>query len=58
MDRQVARASSDQEFEILPPKRENRNIKNTVICLCCKEKRLASRMDVDGCGICEECLAP
>ena len=30
----------------------------TATCICCQKRRLAARMDVDGCGICEECLAP
>ncbi len=58
MDRLATRSRSDYEMEILPPKREERDVRNTVTCLCCQKKRLASHMDADGCGICEECLAP
>ncbi|OWZ91116.1 hypothetical protein DQW09_29695 (plasmid) [Ensifer adhaerens] len=58
MNRQTTRASSDRQIEILPPEREPRNTSDTVVCLCCQQKHLASLMDVDGCGICEDCLAP
>jgi hypothetical protein len=41
--------------EIIPPEREDRAREDTSPCLCCGRR---SRMDEDGCGICEECLAP
>ncbi|NNU63795.1 hypothetical protein G9X67_00610 [Rhizobium sp. WYCCWR 11152] len=41
--------------EILPPERgDDRDEMST--CLCCGRPR--SFLDEDGCGICEECLAP
>jgi hypothetical protein len=58
MDQVATKVVSDHEIEVIPPTRDKRNAQNTTICLCCQKKRLASRMDVDGCGICEECLAP
>lgn len=58
MDRLAARVIFDDEVDVLPPKRENQNSGSAVVCLCCQKKRLASHMDADGCGICEECLAP
>jgi hypothetical protein len=56
MNRQALNAIPDHEIEVIPPERDEAG--NTVICLCCHRKRLASGMDADGCGICEECLAP
>jgi hypothetical protein len=41
--------------EILPPERCD-CLDDGAICLCCGRQR--SVMDQDGCGICEECLAP
>lgn len=48
---------NDHEIEIIPPKREKEHPRNMMTCQCCKKKRSASKMDADGCGICEECLA-
>jgi len=58
MDQPGTHAFSDREIEVIPPQRDNGVARSTVTCLCCQKKRLASTMDVDGCGICEECLAP
>ncbi len=58
MDQPSTRAAADHEIEIIPPQRMTVRGRNTVTCLCCQQKRLASCMDADGCGICEECLAP
>ena len=44
------------EVEILPPKREISSGEGACSCLCCG--RMRSVFDEDGCGICEECLAP
>lgn len=44
------------EIEILPPKREELFGEVPQTCLCCGRPR--SFLDEDGCGICEECLAP
>jgi hypothetical protein len=38
---------------ILPAGREERE--DNHICLCCQ--RASKRLDDDGCGICDECLA-
>ncbi len=58
MDQMATKAVSDHQIEIIPPTRDKPDVQATAICLCCQKKRLASRMDADGCGICEECLAP
>ncbi|WP_425964709.1 hypothetical protein [Rhizobium nepotum] len=44
----------DETVVIIPPEDydERQNIR---ICLCCQ--RAGARMDEDGCGICDECLA-
>ncbi|RUM14201.1 hypothetical protein EFD56_26610 [Rhizobium phaseoli] len=43
------------DVEILPPERED-NKRAGFQCLCCG--RPAQAFDDDGCGICDECLAP
>lgn len=43
-----------QDGEILPPEREDS--RDMATCLCCGRPR--PFLDEDGCGICEECLAP
>jgi hypothetical protein len=58
MDRRTTRTATNHEIEVIPPQPEIAHARNTVTCLCCQQKRLVSRMDADGCGICEECLAP
>ncbi len=58
MDQVATNAVSDHEIEIIPTMRDKRDPKATTVCLCCQKKRLTSRMDADGCGICEDCLAP
>ncbi|SDA87916.1 hypothetical protein SAMN03159448_04050 [Sinorhizobium sp. NFACC03] len=57
MDQLPEQPVLDHDLELIPPKRDDRHLHNTVTCLCCRKKRLASAMDADGCGICEECLA-
>jgi hypothetical protein len=57
MDQVATNAVSDHEIEIVPPTRNKRDAQATAVCLCCRKQRLTSRMDGDGCGICEECLA-
>lgn len=47
---------SDADIEILAPKRINQNESAGCVCCCCQ--RPSSAMDEDGCGICDECLAP
>jgi hypothetical protein len=42
-----------EKMEILAPEREGAG---GVACLCCGCVRAS--LDEDGCGICEECLAP
>ena len=42
------------EIEILPPGALFSDIEHT--CICCGRSK--SILDEDGCGICEECLAP
>jgi hypothetical protein len=42
-----------ETMEILPPEREGAG---GAACLCCG--RVRASLDEDGCGICEECLAP
>ncbi len=45
-------------IEILPPEREETCTSDAATCACCHNLRPASSMDDDGCGICDECLAP
>jgi hypothetical protein len=47
---------ADAGIEILPPARDG-SYDHQVVCLCCRKACSKSRMDDDGCGICEECLA-
>ncbi|PSS59910.1 hypothetical protein C6558_35690 [Ensifer sp. NM-2] len=54
----AANGVPDAEIEVIPPARDEVSAGNTTVCLCCQEVRSASRMDADGCGICDECLAP
>ncbi|SCB48104.1 hypothetical protein GA0061102_106313 [Rhizobium miluonense] len=48
----------DLHMEILPPERVEESCTDAKACLCCRRMRSAARMDDDGCGICDECLAP
>lgn len=45
-------------IEVFPPDRGECPGLSTKTCLCCRQPKPASAMDVDGCGICEECLSP
>lgn len=56
MDQIVTKVLSDNEIDVILPERDEGGA--AMVCLCCQEKRSASRMDADGCGICDECLAP
>ncbi|WJH38313.1 hypothetical protein N7E02_06595 (plasmid) [Aliirhizobium terrae] len=47
---------SEAYIEILPP--DHIDQKESAICVCCCRQRPNSAMDEDGCGICDECLAP
>jgi hypothetical protein len=58
MDQVAMKLTTEREIEIILPTREEGDAETTTICLCCQKQFLASVMDVDGCGICEECLAP
>lgn len=55
MEDQSAEVIVTHDIEILPPEREG-CLGDGILCLCCG--RPQSTMDEDGCGICEECLAP
>ncbi|RWY66776.1 hypothetical protein EHI48_32420 [Rhizobium sp. WSM1325] len=57
MDRSAAEMLSEF-YEILPPDREEPCASDAPTCPCCRKLRPASSMDEDGCGICDECLAP
>ncbi len=58
MDQLSSNLLSAPEIEVIPPERDEGDLGNAMICLCCHEMRSAWRMDADGCGICDECLAP
>ncbi|MNL68801.1 hypothetical protein D3C87_1935800 [compost metagenome] len=58
MDQLSTNVFSVPEIEVIPPEHEEGDLGNAMICLCCQKKRSASWMDADGCGICDECLAP
>jgi hypothetical protein len=45
-----------ETMEILAPEREALSCAGGAACLCCGCVRAS--LDEDGCGICEECLAP
>lgn len=56
MDDLVTIETSALSFEIIPP--EHVDSMDTTVCLCCCRLRPNFVMDDDGCGICDECLAP
>ncbi|RWX32767.1 hypothetical protein EHH54_26740 [Rhizobium leguminosarum] len=58
MDRSAADTLSEFYIEILLPDREETCASDVTTCPCCRKLRPASSMDDDGCGICDECLAP
>ena len=58
MDRSAADTLSEFYIEILPTDREEMCASDAMTCPCCRKSRPASSMDDDGCGICDECLAP
>lgn len=51
----VACIPEDQSIEILPPERRGRGLLEVSACICCGRR---SHIDEDGCGICDDCLAP
>lgn len=53
---QIALEFADPEMEIIPPACDDDEA-DVVVCLCCQRLCSQSRMDDDGCGICEECIA-
>ncbi len=55
MEDALVETLSASQIEILPPEREG-SCEGGDACLCCGRRQ--SMMDEDGCGICEECLAP
>ncbi|TAV40633.1 hypothetical protein ELI30_35665 [Rhizobium leguminosarum] len=58
MDRSAAEMLSEIYIEILPPDRDETCAPDATTCPCCRRLRAASSMNDDGCGICNECLAP
>lgn len=58
MDQVATELTPDRDIEIIPPPNDKRDAETTTTCLCCKRKCPTWVMDSDGCGICEECLAP
>ncbi|NKJ94645.1 hypothetical protein GFM14_24350 [Rhizobium leguminosarum bv. viciae] len=58
MDRNAAEMLSEFYIGILPPDRDDTCASDATTCPCCRRLRPASSMDDDGCGICDECLAP
>ncbi|MFP3546725.1 hypothetical protein SB748_25065 [Rhizobium sp. SIMBA_035] len=54
MEDEIVDLTVASEIEILPPEPMFGDIEPT--CICCG--RSQSFLDEDGCGICEECLAP
>ncbi|TCA30185.1 hypothetical protein E0H70_16045 [Rhizobium leguminosarum bv. viciae] len=58
MDRRAADTLSKVCIEILPPNRDEACAPDATTRPCCRTLRPASSMDDDGCGICDECLAP
>ena len=58
MDRNMDNFFSECLVEILPPERDAASLPGMVACPCCQKMRSASCMDEDGCGVCDECLAP
>ncbi|TAV81452.1 hypothetical protein ELI02_27575 (plasmid) [Rhizobium leguminosarum] len=58
MDQSAIGTLSESYIEILPPDRDEKCASGGTACPCCRRLRPASSMDDDGCGICDECLAP
>ena len=54
MEDETVDLTGASEIEILPPEAIFGDIEHT--CTCCRRSK--SILDEDGCGICEECLAP
>lgn len=57
MDEAVDAVFSDDLIEILPPEPRVRTT-GAGTCLCCCRLCSTSDPDEDGCGICDQCLAP
>lgn len=58
MERRNVDVLSECIIEIPPPARKTPLGRDTIICPCCRKVGSKSDMDDDGCGICDECLAP
>ena len=58
MDQSAADMLLEVYIEILPPEREGTCTSDAATCPYCQKLRPASSMDDDGCGICDQCLAP
>lgn len=56
MDEHAVELIADDIIEILPPEPRETSGRHMRICLCCG--RSCVSMSEDGCGICDECLAP
>ncbi|MBW9116814.1 hypothetical protein JNB88_24595 [Rhizobium cauense] len=56
MEDDILELKATTEIEILPPEHDDASREGACTCLCCG--RTQSFLDDDGCGICEECLAP
>lgn len=54
MPRPAVKAMENQIIEILTPVRTA--CRETVICDCCRERKSTSDFDLDGCGICINCI--
>ena len=50
----ITSAPGRKAVEIIQPESKG-SLREAAACLCCGRR---SRMDEDGCGICDECLAP
>lgn len=57
MDDAVDTDFSDDLIEILPPE-PRVSTSEAGTCLCCCRPCSFSDLDGDGCGICDQCLAP
>ncbi len=57
MDDAAIELISDNLVEILPPEMQAGG-PQAKTCLCCCRRCLPGAIDDDGCGICDECLAP
>ncbi|MBB4351834.1 hypothetical protein GGE35_005633 [Rhizobium cellulosilyticum] len=56
MVNEMSKLFSDADIEILPPQPVTEG--ELAVCACCCRHLPNWVMDEDGCGICDECLAP